>query len=263
MTTADVDAGMRLSRAANWNQLADDWHFFVEPPSRAWLLERDGIVIGTSALARYDNLAWVAMMLVDPAERRAGYGTSLLTAALAAADCVPCVGLDATPAGLPLYRKFGFVETYTLVRLIHPTGSQTHASKARPTTPADLASILALDREVFGADRSRLLQSLLSRAPETAWTLEGRGYCFGRPGNRCHQIGPIVATDLDAARELVSSALTHPSILDVPLHDAAWIAWLKSLGFQEERPLTRMFLRGHSHPGDPLRQYAIAGPEYA
>src|ERR1035441_8009995 len=77
---------------------------------------RAGNVLGTAAYLRYDALGWIAMMLVDPAERRAGLGAQLLTEALAAVAGAPCVGLDATPAGEPLYRRFGFVGDYSLVR---------------------------------------------------------------------------------------------------------------------------------------------------
>jgi hypothetical protein len=51
--------------------------------------------------------------------------------------------------------------------------------------------------------------------------------------------------------------------MDVPLLDGEWLAWLKSAGFEEERRFVRMFLRGHTHPGTPSRQYAICGPEFA
>jgi GNAT superfamily N-acetyltransferase len=269
MTAADIAAGLRLCRASRWNQLEEDWRMFVEPPSGAWLLERGDTVIGTAALARYDKLAWVAMMLVDPAERRAGHGGRLLSAALDAADGASCVGLDATPLGQPLYRKFGFVESYSLLRMTwgRPPGLP---SLGRPgglphvITPTDLPAICLMDREIFGADRSSLLSSLLARSPESAWTIEGQGYCFGRPGHLYHQLGPIVASDFDTARALVTHALAaHPGTIDVPLLDPAWIDWLKSIGFLEERPFVRMFLRGHVHPGNPARQYAITGPEFA
>jgi hypothetical protein len=173
------------------------------------------------------------------------------------------VGLDATPAGQPLYRKHGFVENYSLVRMVtRPFGSPPGDPKGR-VTHVDLSAILDMDREIFGANRSRLLVSLLARAPEFAWMITGRGYCFGRPGHRYHQLGPVVATDLDTARALVSHAVTQPCTIDVPLLDPAWVDWLKPAGFVEERSFTRMFLRGHVHPGDPSRQYAIAGPEFA
>jgi len=259
MTAADIPAGLRLCRAARWNQLEEDWRLFVEPPSGAWLVERDGAVIGTSALARYDKLAWVAMMLVDPAERRAGLGARLLTAALDAAAGAPCIGLDATPLGEPLYRKFGFVESYGLMRM---TASNTpSAGRSAGAAGKSVRATCDMDREVFGADRSRLLESLFQRAPESAWTVEGRGYCFGRPGHLYHQLGPVVANDPGTATALVTQALAaHPCTMDVPLDK---VPWAKSLGFVEERPFVRMFLRGHQHPGDPLRQYAIAGPEFA
>jgi GNAT superfamily N-acetyltransferase len=265
MTVADIPAGMRLCRAARWNQLEEDWRMFVEPPSGAWLIERDGAVIGTSAVARYDHLAWVAMMLVDPAERRAGHGGRLLSAALAAVEGADCVGLDATPLGEPLYRNFGFVESYTLARMSASGISATRDLRARPLAPFDLPGLFAMDREIFGADRSRLLCSLLFRAPQDAWTVEGRGYCFGRPGHLYSQLGPIVASDEEAARALVAHAVVadRPTVIDVPLLHSSWHEWLQSIGFVEERRFTRMFLRGHSHPGDPARQYSIAGPEFA
>jgi GNAT superfamily N-acetyltransferase len=259
MTAADIPAGLRLCRAARWNQLEEDWRLFVEPPSGAWLIERDGAVVGTSALARYDRLAWIAMMLVDPAERRAGHGARLLSAALDAAGGAPCIGLDATPLGEPLYRKFGFVESYSLMRM---TSSRLSPGPRVAAQVRNLSqAILAMDRDIFGADRSHLLTSLLSRAPESAWAIDGRGYCFGRPGHLYHQLGPVVAADAETATSLVAQALTsHPCTMDVPLAHAEWA---RSLGFIEERRFTRMFLRGHQHPGDPSRQFAIAGPEFA
>jgi GNAT superfamily N-acetyltransferase len=261
MTAADIPAGLRLCRAARWNQLEEDWRLFVEPPSAAWLIEREGVVIGTSALARYDNLAWVAMMLVDPSERRSGHGARLLQAGLDAAAGAPCVGLDATPLGEPLYRKFGFVESYSLMRMTWGRFPTCPPAAGQVGNLPHLPAILSIDRDVFGADRSRLLTSLLQRAPESAWSIEDRGYCFGRPGHLYHQLGPVVANDDDTASLLVSHALAaHPCTMDVPL---ARLAWAKSLGFTEERPFVRMFLRGHKHPGDPSRQYAIAGPEFA
>src|ERR1017187_7073680 len=123
MTTEDIAGGLRLCRASGWNQLEEDWRLFIDSPgSGGWLIERAGNILGTAACIRYDSLAWIAMMLGDPAQRRAGPaggrgggGARLVSAALAAVADVPCAGLDATPAGEPLYRRFGFVEAYSLV----------------------------------------------------------------------------------------------------------------------------------------------------
>jgi len=51
--------------------------------------------------------------------------------------------------------------------------------------------------------------------------------------------------------------------LAAPQFDREWLAWLASVGFVEERPFVRMFRRHDRHPGEPARQYAITGPEFA
>jgi GNAT superfamily N-acetyltransferase len=275
MTTADIPGGLRLCRASGWNQLEEDWRLFVESPgSGALLVERDGSVLGTAAYLRYNALAWIAMMLVDPAERRAGLGAQLLAEALAALRDAPCVGLDATPLGEPLYRRFGFVADYSLARtkaIVDCDRFGGVAGRARAMRKSDLAAVCRRDREVFGADRSKLLASLFERAPECAWMIGDsggvEGYSFGRPGHLYSQLGPVVAADAGTAREILTCCLSklggRAFAIDAPLLDGEWLEFLKSVGFVEERRFTRMFLEGHRHPGIPARQYAICGPEFA
>jgi hypothetical protein len=275
MAADDIAGGLRLCRASGWNQLEEDWHVFVDyPGSGALLIERGGDVLGTAAYVRYDALAWIAMMLVDPAERGAGLGGQLLASALAGLSGAPCVGLDATPAGEPLYRRFDFVGDYSLARTkatIDRARFPEPAGRARRMIAGDLEAVCRRDRGVFGADRSRLLAALFDRAPECAWVACDAGgvtgYTFGRPGYLYSQLGPVVAADAATARDMVTRCLSQLGgrtfAIDVPLLDAAWLDFLKSVGFVEERRFLRMFLRGHVHPGIPARQYAICGPEFA
>src|ERR1039458_5698277 len=75
MTMEDIPGGLRLCRASGWNQLEEDWRLFIDSPgSGGLLIAGTDNVLGTAAYMRYDALAWIAMMLVDPAERRAGLG---------------------------------------------------------------------------------------------------------------------------------------------------------------------------------------------
>ncbi len=271
MTAQDIAGGLRLCRASGWNQLEEDWRLFLgSDGSGGFLIERGGDVLGTAAYMRYDALAWVAMMLVDPAQRRTGFGAQLLAEALAALADAPCVGLDATPLGEPLYRRFGFVADYSLARtkaIVDCGRLPEFGGAARPMRESDLAAVCRWDREVFGADRSEVLASLLGRAPECAWIVDDAGYMFGRPGHLYGQLGPVVAGDAGTARELVTCCLSRLGgrtfAIDAPLLDGEWLEFLKSIGFAEERRFVRMFLRGHGHPGVPARQYAICGPEFA
>jgi predicted N-acetyltransferase YhbS len=275
----DIAAGMRLCVAAGWNQLEDDWKVFIESPGSGGVLaEREGRATGSAAFVRYGcesggTLAWIAMMLVDPAERGAGIGGQLLEAALANVKNAEYIGLDATPLGAPLYRRFGFMSHGAVVRMkatIAAARFSSTAGRARKMNASDLPEVLRRDRELFGADRGLLLKSLFERAPECAWLLTGdtgvRGYAFGRPGRLHYQLGPVVADDAGIAQELISRCFSEQDgrsfLIDAPSIDQAWLAWLTSSGFAEERSFERMYLHGHAHRGLE-RQYAITGPEFS
>lgn len=257
LTPDDIPGGMRLSRLASWNQLVDDWRYFAH----GYVYEKEGQIVGTVAWLPFGPFTWLSMMLVDPAERRTGIGSHLMEAALGDLPDV-CVRLDATPAGEPLYRQFGFVPEFSLCRAGRPISTPLR-SGARPLKTADLPRIFDLDREVFGADRSALLADLHRRAPELArLSPDGDSYCFGRPGYRYAQIGPVVAATEAAAHDLVASCATAgPAAIDIPREMPEWERWLESAGFVMERPFLRMRRGENPSPGLPGRQYAIAGPE--
>jgi GNAT superfamily N-acetyltransferase len=264
----DVPAALELCRLSGWNQLAEDWEPFLPA---AWMAEHGGAAAGTVGLLKYGTaFTWLSMMLVHPEHRRSGIGSQLLATALEAASQHRSVRLDATPAGEPLYRRFGFVPEYELARAVIDTSAGVATpSRARAMTAGDLSSIFARDIEVFGADRSALLWSFHHRAPEYAAIAHNGskviGYCFGRPGYRYRQIGPVVAENAAAAQDLVAYCLAAGSgtiAIDVPRHSTEWIAWLEAAGFRVERPFLRMRRGEHDSPGLPVQQFAIAGPEF-
>ena len=263
LTSEDIADGLRLCRLSNWNQLEEDWRYFIEPPGIGGrVFEREGRVVASVAYLRYGAcFSWLSMMLVDPAERRTGIGSQLMDAALEDLAGDKCVRLDATPAGEPLYRKFGFEPEYELVRARAQADGFTASNAVRPFKAEDIEKVVALDREVFGADRRAILRSLFLRAPGLAW-MSGDSYCFGRPGYLYPQIGPIVG---DRARELLSHCLSRMKgrtvAVDVPQADREWVQWLESAGFTMERPFLRMRRGMNECPGIPERQFAIAGPE--
>lgn len=259
MTEADIPAGLELCRLSNWNQLEPDWKVFLCTPEGAgWVVERDGAIIGTVAALRYGaEFTWLSMMLVHPDARRSGAGTLLMETALEALAGERSIRLDATPSGEPLYRRFGFIGEYELVRAKATAPPVHHEGRAFT------ADVFAQDIHVFGADRGRLLASLRERAPEMALAIPG-GYCFGRPGYRYRQIGPVVADCEETARELILNCMNGDVAIDVPRIHWKFLpgnTWLENLGFRIERPFLRMY-RGEQPPGIPEQQFAITGPEF-
>ena len=80
----DIPAAMRLKEAAGWNQTEQDWLTVLDVAAgQCWVRELDGDVVGTVTAVSYGReLAWIGMMLVDPAYRRRGIARDLMKFAL-------------------------------------------------------------------------------------------------------------------------------------------------------------------------------------
>lgn len=282
MGIPDLAAGMRLKSEAGWNQTEADWQWFLNDPwCHCLAAVHDGRVIGTVAAVRYsDDLGWIGMLLVDRAFRRIGVGRRLLEQALHRLSGCDAVKLDATPEGKKLYDTLGFAGERTFARLTHACLPALPAAAAdpdlEPITGETWPGVQALDQFVFGANRSRLLRALASRAPERAFCLvrggarQVEGFCLARPGANYYQIGPVVAPSAQDAVLLARTALAglqgRAVVLDVPDAPAAPFGeWLQTLGFAQQRLFVRM-VHSPAKPAPvaapPDRLFAICGPEF-
>ncbi len=273
MTPADIPAGMRLKDIAGWNQTRTDWERFLRAsPEGCFAAEVGGAVVGTATTMVYEGrFAWIGMVLVDPEHRGRGIGTRLLEKTIEHLDTlgVPTLKLDATPQGKPIYEKLGFVAEYEIERW--KLQRVPEAGTTPPFgTPRNLERILRLDREVFGAGRGALLQSLHRDAPEFTMATEFMGdltaYAFGRKGSRADQLGPWMARDEASARELLDEFLRRSTretvFVDVMRENPCARVLSRSRGFEFSRPLTRMYRGPNHHPGQPDLVCAVLGPEF-
>jgi GNAT superfamily N-acetyltransferase len=274
MKPADTCAGMRLKEIAGWNQTEEDWLRFLEAnPHGCFVAEWNGHVAGTATTIIYgDVLAWVGMVLVDPEFRGKGIGTALLARALddLSAREVPCVKLDATPQGRPIYERQGFHVEYAIERCVLKRPGNANTIVPPPDGMEALEGILAMDREIFGADRSALLKSVASSAPD--FVIAARqgsglgGYALGRKGSLADHLGPWVASSEHPAREILETFLRRSQrdlvFVDVVQENPWAPALLVEHGFQSSRSLTRMYRGQNKYPGQPNRLCAILGPEF-
>ena len=271
MTADDIPGGIRLKEIAGWNQTRGDWERFLSAsPQGCFVAETDGEVVGTVATISYEGrFAWIGMVLVEPSRRGEGIGTKLLGKAIEYLDgCgIPSMKLDATPQGKPLYEKLGFVSEYELERW--------RLQRTPAPGPSDGASsvteeMLDQDREIFGADRNGLLQSIALEHP--AFVMQSRsqgkltGYCFGRRGALADHLGPWVAHDESSALALLDEFLLRSRQENVFVDGMKPSPWamklLREHGFQFSRSLTRMYRGRNDFPGRPKLQGAILGPEF-
>ena len=306
---AHLDGLLALSRAAGWNQVEDDWRHLLSAGRGHGLSSADGTVVascvvlpyaaagapgaaqaGAGAAARAapaPGFAWISMVLVHPDHRGAGLATRVLRRALDACPHRPV--LDATPAGLPVYRRLGFDGAWSFARYQGGGARRSGAPAEAPPTPTPptpppgvrieplhgpLPGALAdLDRAAFGGDRTALLRHLAGRAPGLAHVaLHGDrpvGFVLGRPGRQATQVGPLVAEDAGTGVALLDAALSTlegPVFVDVPDREDRMLSALRARGFVPQRPFTRLTLDPPGAPPSPPPGTAptvrlVAGPE--
>jgi GNAT superfamily N-acetyltransferase len=270
MTRADVPLGMRLKAQAGWNQLEADWLRFLDlQPDGAFVAELDGTPAGTAATCRFGSVAWVAMVLVEQGRRNRGIGRALMEYALEFLDRagVCTTRLDATPLGLPLYEKLGFVAEYTLTRFEGPSPSVAVPPGVSPMSRKHLDGVLRLDRAVTGTDRARMILRLFDETPDEARVVEAQagidGYLLARPGTRAWQVGPCVARGGAGPLLLADAWQRHAGqmiFVDVPDANAPAHTLCRTAGLISQRSLTRM-VRGEHIEERVADLWASSGPE--
>jgi len=270
MTIDDLRLGLRLSRQAGWNQLESDWRrFMTMEPEGSFVAELDGRPVGTTTTCIFENVAWIAMVLVDKESRGQGVGKTLLKHSFDYLDGrkVKTVRLDATAAGRPIYEKLGFVPEYELVRfqgISRPGKTGPVLSEAVPELFADMFDF---DRRVTGTNRAKMLSLLFAEFPENTRirTLHDKidGFITMRPGENAVQIGPCIAS-MNAGPALLSDALNRCAgeavFVDMPTGNVHAIKIVESSGIKIQRRFTRM-CRGERIKDNPKAIWAGSGPE--
>lgn len=275
LTLADLAAADEIRKHEGWNQTLTDWKRLIEhQPDGCFAAIQQEQLVGTVSTTVHDGqLAWIGMMLVDHRQRRQGIGTTLMQTALdyLHGQSVPCVKLDATPQGRPVYLKLGFREESQIQRWAREATSPSAAANALDTTlwlcgdeaVAAWSEVQACDVTAFGVDRSKWCLALardsrvvLERSPD------GLAVGMVRDGSRAHYIGPIIGNSPHAARRVIQhlSILSGPAFWDIPTDNKVARQEAESLGFTPVRDLYRMWL------GQPVAeridyQYALTGPE--
>lgn len=275
MKDQDLVSACALSAAEGWNQTEMDWRFLFSGKQNVCLVsEEDGRITGTAtALVHPPGLAWIGMVLVDKGMRGKGIGRMLMSDIINRLDYFESVKLDATPAGLPLYRNLGFIEEYNLYRMTNTAFSgipESGSGFAEKIDKTNIEYVLQSDRKIFGSDRSMLLRYLLDNNPGNAFAVFNSGkteaYILGRAGVKYSYIGPACGATPDTVKKIIEGVLLSnsgkPMALDIPEDKHGIIRWLESNGFQIQRSFTRMYLKSNKYPGETECQYLISGPEF-
>jgi GNAT superfamily N-acetyltransferase len=257
----DLEAALRLSTQAGWNQTSADWQRLLDLSPEGCLAGRlNGTVVATATVASFGrDVHWIGMVLVDEAMRGRGFGSTMLSRVIDLAKSRGgVVGLDATDLGRPVYLKQGFVDVAPIDRWSGRLRGRAPDEGLERIDQSTFEEVASMDREACGVDRSALLLHL-TRQPDVVGVLaRGRGFAFLRPGRTSWHVGPLLASGEAVCTTLLDRlarrAGSTPVLLDA-LRTPAAEALLPATGLSVARRLTRMTL-GQAQPvlmGDAVR----------
>jgi GNAT superfamily N-acetyltransferase len=207
---------LELIAAEGWETNPVLWDLLVAGKGRGgYVAEESNHRVGLAFVLRFQRTGWIHDVIVAPPWRRRGLGAELMDRAIndLHAAGIETIHLDATTGGEPLYRKIGFRDDFQALRFGGIPQWSLPAADPRevgPVSRKDLVSLLELDSQFFGDDRSDLLVGLWQGYPKLSAALRGRGgkvegFALARPFAGGHVIGPVVAgpQDIDGVRTLI------------------------------------------------------------
>ncbi len=275
LSAEDAHRGFLLSTEIGWNQTENDWAYMLANGLGVGMTDASGKLVASALVLPYGSFGWVCMVLVAPDWRRRGIATDLMNRVIGLLrDDGVVPGLDATPAGREVYRQIGFLDVYGLERLIagkaRLRAKTPPGTELRPLSADDLKAVAVYDRAIFAGEREELLRHLHGREPGRAFGAwrngELSGFVLARDGRTWTQIGPVIAEDYATAKALIVAAGSGgkgPTALLIDMMDyhSEVVAWLKTSGFEYQRPYIRM-IHGSDQPLDAKQKvFSPAGPE--
>lgn len=269
----DFDFALYLTHGEGWKDIRSDFErFLAYEPAGCFIAEDTGKAAGMVTTISYGSLGWIGCLIVEPKRRGKGIGTALMEAAIGYLEDkgVQTIRLDADPPGMPLYRRFGFVEEGHSLRFQGVGRRYDLGDGIESMVESHLDEVCDLDARAFGADRSRVLRRLFKDSPRFCFVACRRGhviaYVMGRLRASGGWIGPwVCSTDelgLDQPEFLLQAALNGLSDQSVEIGVLAangpGLQLLKRYGFQERPGCVRMRWGDDRHHGHQKSVYGIA-----
>ncbi|GAU84459.1 GNAT family N-acetyltransferase [Bosea sp. BIWAKO-01] len=256
MTEADLGQAHQLSIAVAWPHRPEDWRLVFEVGYGLIACDRIGRALGTAMWWPFgEHFATIGMVITSPRLQARGAGRRLMDTIFEQSGQRD-LRLNSTREGYRLYRSLGFEP---IGRVFQHQGRVEDASPAidstitvRPVVVDDLDAIARLDAMAYGADRTRVIKTLMLQSIGTIHERNGEavGFALCRPFGRGHVVGPIVAED-----DSTAIALTRPHVqaheggflrVDTAMEQGQFGGFLESCGMMIHDTVTTM-IRGNNH----------------
>lgn len=249
MGPEEIATAVDWAAAEGWNPGHADAACFASVDPQGFIVgEIGGEPVATISTVNYDDsFAFLGFYIVRPDMRGRGFGWRTWQAAIAHAGA-RTIGLDGVVAQQDNYRKSGFTFAYNNIRYGGVPTGVSGGNETVPLSEVPFERIVAHDATVFPAARPSFLRAWLDAPGHVGRALLRNGELAGwgviRPCRRGRKIGPLVATDRDAA-ETLFAALVGPQdeevFLDTPQPHTEAVALAESLGLKPVFETARMY----------------------
>ncbi len=269
MRRADIPAATALTDLENWGCTPAIFSRLMRlDPGGCLKAVAGGETVGITTATSYGEVGWIGNVIVSPERRGDGIGRELVEHAI---DYLENAGAETIRLNsylhvTTLYESLGFKGEFENVRLHGVMGSGGRVPP--PSLPLD--DVVSFDTRYFGADRGRLLATLMEEHPRTFLSMRSEGvagYLVGQVEEGSCEIAPWVVDPRhpEIARRLwrslvtligrVKVALTAPTICKQAAEIARWA------GLEEGSRTLRMYRGKRAHGGNPAGTIALGGLE--
>jgi GNAT superfamily N-acetyltransferase len=217
----DIPPGQALTAGIGWPHSLEDWNYAAMLGKGYAARDPNGCLVGTCfSWEMGAEASSLGLLIVDARYQGKGLGRRLFERCMS--DCQGrSVLLHATPVAAGLYQAAGFVTVGRIVQMQGKLrlagggpmqqGNQSRVSLVRELDRQGLETIVELDRQCCGVDRSGLLRALVGEAHYVVCGGNGHpgGFALSRRFGFGQVIGPVVAGS-DADCEHMVRGLLDP-----------------------------------------------------
>jgi GNAT superfamily N-acetyltransferase len=197
MRPDDIPFAVRLTDQEEWGVTGREFRRILGlDPDGSFVATRGAKRIGLATTTQYGRrVAWIGNVIVDRAHRGEHIGQSLVQTALKhlQKSNIQHIALYCFNENVKFYRRLGFVRDVPFARLRRkPVLRLPNPPKTHSVRRLSFARLLLLDKRAFGADRSRLIHTVLQK--RDGWYLSSpHAYLLVKESDDFCEIGPWVS----------------------------------------------------------------------
>jgi GNAT superfamily N-acetyltransferase len=255
MKDDDFPFAIQLANTMDWNMTAEDFEFMVKLEPQGCFVQFQGTErVGIATTISFGKMGWFGNFIVKEDIRGEGAGSLLIKKAInyLQSKGAETIGLYAYPHLIQFYEHFGFKPDINFLVLKGKATFLSTQDKLKAATKRNIPEIVEFDRKCFGANRKKLLESILLNKDNLCYVSTENsditGYVAAKVYEKMAEVGPLVchANRVEDAGLLLKTVLSRLNGQEVFMYIRGeatdLLNTLHQAGLKEDFSLVRMFL---------------------